>query len=54
MNIFESILLESVEQTPFKTNPSMSFLVQIKGWYGVIRIEEMKLVHAISREVILG
>ena len=30
------------------------FVVQTKGWYGVVRIEEMKLVCAISRKTIFG
>ena len=29
------------------------FFVQLKGWYGVLRIEEAKIVCAISRKILL-
>ena len=35
-------------------NMFLFFLVQNKGWYGVIRIEGTKLVCAISRKLIWG
>ena len=35
-------------------NMSLLFVVQIKGWYGVIRIEEKKLVCANSKKLIRG
>ena len=40
MNIFKSIILEEWKNVEVSKKCFLLFLVQVKGWYGVIRLEE--------------